>query len=167
MMLFQMPRDNRMNVQVNLAVAVFFDFLLCGARFCLVQWTEPVAGTRASMVRQLRRPTNKLNRRWPTHWLASLLTSTDQIACIVEDISDGGAKLRVGPLPSSEESVALVIANYEPIGGVVAWRSGDRIGLTFNERQLFIEDLLLKAAKQAVSSVTPTARTRAGKLSEL
>jgi hypothetical protein len=119
-------------------------------------------------VRQLRRPANKLNRRWPINWLAALVTSTDQFLCIIEDLSDGGAKLRVGQLPfSSEQAVALVIANYEPIGGVVAWRSGSRIGLTFNERQPFVEDLLLKAAQQAVSSFTPTAKTRAGKLSEL
>ena len=119
------------------------------------------------MVRQLRRPANKLGRRWPTNWLAGLITSTDQILCIVEDISEGGAKLRVGSLPPSEEAVSLVIANHEPIGGVVVWRSGDRIGLTFNERQPFVEELLLKAAKQAVSSFTPAAKTRAGRLSEL
>jgi len=127
-----------------------------------------MAGKRANSVRQLRRPANKLNRRWPINWLAALVTSTDQFLCIIEDLSDGGAKLRVGQLPpSSEQAVALVIANYEPIGGVVAWRSGNRIGLTFNERQPFVEDLLLKAAQQAVSSFTPTAKTRAGKLSEL
>jgi hypothetical protein len=96
-----------------------------------------------------------------------LVTATDHFPCIVEDISDGGAKLRVGTPPPPDGGIALVIANYEPIDGFVAWRSGDRIGLTFNERQPFVEDLLLKAAKQAVSSVTPAARTRAGKLSEL
>ena len=96
-----------------------------------------------------------------------LVTSTDELLCIIEDLSDGGAKLRVGTLPPSEEAVALVIANHEPIGGVIAWRSGDRIGLTFNERQPFVEDLLLKAAQQAVSSFTSTAKTRAGRLSEL
>src|SRR5690349_14045107 len=112
-----------------------------------------MSDTPAKIVRQLRRPASKLDRRWPTNWLAMLVTSTDEILCIVEDISEGGAKLRVGPLPLSEKTVALVIANHEPIDGFVAWRSDDRIGLTFNERQAFIEDLLLKAAKQAVSSV--------------
>ncbi len=126
-----------------------------------------MADTPPGMVRQLRRPTNKLTRRWSTHWLAALVTSTDQILCIVEDISDGGAKLRLGQPPPSEEAVSLVIAGYEPIAGSVAWRSRDRIGVTFNERQPFVEELLLKAAKQAVSSVTQTARTRAGKLIEL
>jgi PilZ domain len=126
-----------------------------------------MAGTRASSVRQLRRPANKLNRRWPTNWLAKLVTSTDEFLCIIEDLSDGGAKLRVGPRLPSEEAVSLVIANYEPIGGVIAWRSGDRIGLTFNERQPFVEDLLLKAAQQVASSFTPAAKTRAGRLSEL
>jgi hypothetical protein len=126
-----------------------------------------VADTRASIVRQLRRPANKLNRRWSANWLAKLVISTDELLCIIEDISEGGAKLRVGALPPCEETVALVIADHEPIGGVVAWRSGDRIGLTFKERQPFVEDLLLKAAQQAVSSFTPTARTRAGKLSDL
>jgi hypothetical protein len=155
-----------MVVEVNLAVTAFSTSIVT-PDFVLVRGAGPVADTRASMVRQLRRPANKLDRRWPTNWLAALVTSTDQFLCIIEDISDGGAKLRVGALPSSEEAVALVIANYEPIGGVVAWRSGDRIGLTFNERQPFVEELLLKAAKQAVSSVTPTPRTRAGKLSEL
>src|SRR5690242_5115904 len=119
------------------------------------------------MVRQLRRPANNLDRRWPTNWLAKLITSSDQFLCIIEDMSEGGAKLHVGSLPPSEKAVSLVIANYEPIGGAVAWRSGDRIGLTFNERQPFIEELLLKAAKQAVGSFTPTAKTRAGRLSEL
>ncbi|HEV2547315.1 MAG TPA: PilZ domain-containing protein [Stellaceae bacterium] len=132
-----------------------------------VDGAEPVAGKRASTVRQLRRPANKLNRRWPTNWLAKLVISADEFLCIIEDLSDGGAKLRVGALPPAEDAVALVITNYEPIGGVIAWRSGDRIGLTFNERQPFVEDLLLKAAHQAVSSFTPTAKTRAGKLSEL
>jgi hypothetical protein len=126
-----------------------------------------VADTRASTVRQLRRPANKLNRRWPANWLAKLVIPTDELLCIIEDISEGGAKLRVGPLPLSDERVALVIANHEPIDGVVAWRSGDRIGLIFNERQPLVEELLLKAAQQAVDSVTPTAKTRAGRLSEL
>jgi PilZ domain-containing protein len=126
-----------------------------------------MAETRASIVRQLRRPANNLDRRWPTNWLAKLVTPTDQFLCIIEDLSEGGAKLRVGSLPPSEEAVSLVIADYEPIGGGVAWRSGDRIGLTFNERQPFVEELLLKAAKQAVGSFTPTAKTRAGRLSEL
>ena len=126
-----------------------------------------MTGKPASMVRPLRRPANKLDRRWPTNWLATLVTSSDRLLCIIEDLSEGGAKLRVGSLPPSENAVALVIANHEPIAGVVAWRSGDRIGLTFNERQAFVEELLLKAAKQAVSSVTPPGKTRAGKLSEL
>ena len=126
-----------------------------------------MADTRASSVRQLRRPANQLNRRWPTNWLAKLVISTDDFLCIIEDLSEGGAKLRVGPLPPSEEAVSLVIANHEPIGGIIAWRSADRIGVTFDERQPMVEELLLKAAKQAVSSFTPTAKTRAGRLSEL
>lgn len=155
-----------MNVQVILAVEAFSTSIVT-PDFVLLRWAEPVSETRASLVRQLRRPANQLNRRWSTHWLAALVTATDHIACIVEDISAGGAKLRVGPLPSPEEAVALVIANHEPIAGFIAWRSGDRIGLTFNERQPLVEELLLKAAKQAVSSVTPGAKTRAGRLSEL
>ncbi len=119
------------------------------------------------MVRPLRRPANKLDRRWPTNWLVKLVTSTDELLCIIEDLSEGGAKLRVGLLAPSEEAVKLVIAKYEPIDGIIAWRSGDRIGVTFKERQPFVEELLLKAAKQAVRSVTPTAKTRAGRLSEL
>ena len=121
---------------------------------------------RANRVRQLRAPANKINRRWSTNWLATLVTSTGEFLCIIEDISEGGAKLRVGSLPA-EESAQLVIGSYEPIAGLVAWRSGDRIGLTFKERQPFVEELLLKAAKQVVSSVTSAARTRAGRLSEL
>ena len=126
-----------------------------------------MADTPPIIVRQLRRPANKLTRRWSTHWLAALVTSTDQVLCIVEDISEGGAKLRLGPLSLSEEAVSLVIAGHEPIAGSVAWRSGNRIGVTFNERQPFVEELLLKAAKQTVSSVTPRARARAGRLIEL
>jgi hypothetical protein len=124
-----------------------------------------VGDTLTSIVRQLRRPANKfLDRRWSANWLAALVTSTDRIPCIVEDISAGGAKLRVGPLPQSEEAVSLVIANYEPIAGLVAWRSGHRIGLTFNERQPIVEGLLVKAAKQAVSSFIRTSSTRVGRL---
>jgi PilZ domain-containing protein len=155
-----------MNVQVTLAVEAFSTSIVA-RDFVLMRWADPVSATRASPVRRLRRPANQLDRRWSTHWLAALVTATDHIACIVEDISEGGAKLRVGQLPSPEEAVALVIANYEPIPGFIAWRSGNRIGLTFNERQPFVEELLLKAAKQAVSSVAPRARARAGRLSEL
>jgi hypothetical protein len=144
-----------------------FRLLLKAANFVLVWWIEPVADTPPNMVRQLRRPANKLNRRWPTNWLAALLTSTDQIPCIVEDISEGGAKLHVGALPPAEEVVTLVIANYQPIGGFIAWRSGDRIGVTFNERQPFLEGLLLKAATQVAGSVAPAGKARAGRLSEL
>ena len=125
-----------------------------------------MAETRASMVRQLRRPASKINRRWSTNWLATLVTSTGEFLCIIEDISEGGAKLRVGSLPA-EDSAQLVIGSYEPIAGLVAWRSGDRVGLTFKERQPLVEELLRKAAKQVVSSVTAAAKTRPGKLTEL
>jgi hypothetical protein len=129
-----------------------------------------VADTPPSVVRQLRGPEgpNKvLHRRWSVNWLASLTTSSDQIPCIVEDISPGGAKLRVGLLPQSEETVTLIIVDYEPIVGVVAWRSGGRVGLKFRERQAFVEELLLKAAKQAVGSFTESAATRIGTLKDL
>src|SRR5215469_7042002 len=128
-----------------------------------------MADTVPNRVRQLRRPVGPdkaLDRRWSANWLATLVTSTDQILCIVEDISAGGAKLRVGLAPQSEEIVTLVIADYGPIPASVAWRSRDRIGLKFSEQQPLVADLLKKAAMQTVESVTRS-NPRKGSLTSL
>ena len=54
-------------------------------------------------VRRLRRPVDPkapIHRRMNAKWLAELHTAIDRMPCIVEDISAGGAKLLVGPMPS-------------------------------------------------------------------
>jgi hypothetical protein len=136
-----------------------------------VQRIEAVADILPRAVRQLRQPVgpNKLvNRRWFVNWLATLVTAADEIPCIVEDISAGGARLRVGLLsPQSGEAVTLVIVNYAPIAGLIAWQSRQRVGLKFNERQPFVEVLLVKAARQAVGSGIHTSNTRMGTLARL
>ena len=114
-------------------------------------------------VRQLRRPVDPkapIHRRMSAKWLAELHTAVDRMPCIVEDISAGGAKLLVGPMPSRGEAVALVVVDFGPVAARVAWRRGDRIGLRFAERQIGIAGMLAKAAKQGGRQ----ARGRAAKI---
>src|SRR5215472_1674528 len=129
-----------------------------------------MADTVPNRVRQLRRPVGPdkaLDRRWSANWLATLVSSTDQMLCIVEDISPGGAKLRVGLAPQSEETVTLVIASYGPIAASVALRRRDRLGLKVSRQQPLVKDLVMKAAMQTVGTVTHSTNPRMGSLVNL
>jgi hypothetical protein len=100
-------------------------------------------------IRQLRRPPMRdtvLNTRWKTNWLARLLTPQGPLACIVEDISAEGARLRIGRAPLQEGEVSLIVTDTAAIAAHVAWRRGGLVGLALAEDQPQVTALVVQAA---------------------
>jgi hypothetical protein len=101
-------------------------------------------------VRRLRHPVKAktvLHRRWPTRWAAELRTSSGGIACLVEDISRYGAKLRIGVEQITDENVVLAIGNFGVVHARLVWRRRDRVGIQFKASQPWALDLVMRAAK--------------------
>jgi len=64
---------------------------------------------------------------------ARLMLPNEEIHCVLEDLSLGGARIRIGKLPKLGASVWLRFSDYE-IFGSVAWTRGHLCGLTFEQR---------------------------------
>ncbi|OCC24766.1 hypothetical protein MB02_04650 [Croceicoccus estronivorus] len=64
---------------------------------------------------------------------AKLMLPNEEMHCMLEDLSLGGARIRIEKLPRLGASVWLRFSDYE-IFGSVAWARGHLCGLTFEER---------------------------------
>lgn len=66
-----------------------------------------------------------------------LSTGMRSMDIVLQDISQGGASLVVKRPMTSLGSVRLLLANLPPITGVVRWTSGEKVGISFNEKVPF------------------------------
>lgn len=75
------------------------------------------------------------HRRRSGFWSAQLETTAGhRLDCIVLDVSDSGAKLRIKHLVVGGEVMTLSGKRFEPRGVRVAWAAGERAGLVFLSR---------------------------------
>ncbi|MGH7088321.1 MAG: hypothetical protein ACREFQ_05420 [Stellaceae bacterium] len=88
-------------------------------------------------VRRLRRFAGSA-RRLPVTWPAELRFLRLRRACVVFDISCTGASIGACDVPGSVAEATLVLAAGPPIAATIAWRAGDRIGLSFRLEQDWI-----------------------------
>lgn len=59
-------------------------------------------------------------------------SGTSSLACLVRDVTEHGARLRFGVLPTVGNLLDLVIANKPPHRSAsVVWRRGLELGVTF------------------------------------
>ena len=97
-------------------------------------------------IRRLRRPEGALSspgRRWKANWPAELKFHDNRVPCTVLDISSWGAQMEVDATPDEQSRVWLVIDTVGPIAAAVVWRRDQRIGVQFDEQQLWIRRLHL------------------------
>jgi hypothetical protein len=73
------------------------------------------------------------HKRKPVLWSARVETDTGAAACIILDLSLGGAKLRVPPQAKANQAVTLVIDRFGAINAVVAWCRSGEMGLRFTD----------------------------------
>jgi PilZ domain len=100
---------------------------------------DPVR-TMMSNVRVLRRSPGCVPgaRRMRANWPALLKSGDRRAACRLIDISRDGASV-AGTGPVDPDGPAWLIVNHVPLLATVAWRKGDRIGLSFREPQRWLE----------------------------
>jgi hypothetical protein len=95
-------------------------------------------------IRRLRRPEGALSspgRRWKANWPAELKVDDRCVPCTVLDISSWGAQMEMDVAPEENSRVSLVIDTVGAITGAVVWRRDRRIGMQFDEQQLWIRRL--------------------------
>ena len=63
---------------------------------------------------------------------AIIAFSRTQMACIVRNVSDGGAKLEVTSVRGIPDAFDLIVPNHRPQRCRVAWRSLKEIGVAFS-----------------------------------
>lgn len=89
--------------------------------------------------------------RWPVFWQASLSDRDQTRSCMVLDFSPGGAKVRVGDLPSIGSVVSLGFVGAIGLFGRLAWQRGNLLGIEFRQdaRQCaeLMQDVLANRAK--------------------
>ena len=98
------------------------------------------------MGRVVRPGKSAFDRRWATAWAAQLHLIDASIPSVVEDISAGGARLRVasGVHATAEEQASLAFAKHAAIPVRIAWRSDDWIGVQFSTPQPWLVDMVVQ-----------------------
>lgn len=77
---------------------------------------------------------------------ATLLSDTANCDAIVTDLNTDGCRLETGSTAPVDSAVTIVISRSTLIGGRIAWRDGDAVGIAFCAR------LLPRAIAQALQS---------------
>ncbi|MDJ0893678.1 MAG: PilZ domain-containing protein [Alphaproteobacteria bacterium] len=85
---------------------------------------------------QAQEQDGKERRRFPRStvvWSGRLLFAGGSADCVVLNISINGAKVQLSGGYTGPEDVVLEIARFGQFRGQVAWRSGNSVGVTFDE----------------------------------
>jgi len=87
-----------------------------------------------SQTQQIQSDTSERRRfsRASVLWEAAILDGDHADGCVLLNISEGGALLRVLDPFACATSINLDIARVGKLGAEVAWRGADAIGVVFN-----------------------------------
>ena len=92
-------------------------------------------------IRVLRRPASASPgaRRLRANWPASIRSSGKHADCRLIDISGDGASI-AAPGAGCDATATWLIVNQVPMLASIVWRKGERLGLKFRERQVWVEE---------------------------
>ena len=79
----------------------------------------------------LPRPDRQKHQRFPVLWWGQIEVGIDRQACLIYDLSVGGAKVRTSRRGTVGQPVSLVMPPFGGFKGKVVWTRDRRIGVQF------------------------------------